>query len=590
MASGRELPLIEPAIQAAFAVQTTPGGYALLLGSGISRSAEIPTGWDVVIDLVRKVAALAGADASADPVEFYRDEFGSDPDYSKLLEQLAGTPAERQAILRGYFEPTEDERERGAKSPTTAHRAIARLVAASYIKVIITTNFDRLLEDALAEEGVRPYVVRAAADIPGAPPVGQLACLVVKVHGDYLDTRLRNTPRELATYEPELDALLDRLLDDHGLIVCGWSADWDEALRAAVRRIQQRRLTCFWATVHDPSILARDLIANRGAVEVHIPDADGFFVDLSEKVAALADLRERPPATVELAVATAKRLLADQAGRIRLRDLVKSETESILVTLAGLGDDGEDASDDEFERRIVQLESASAKLAAIVAAGAYWGDTPHTAIWTEAIQRLGDRGYDQGYQHLSALRGYAATLVMYSGAVGALAAGRYDSLAAILKVPVRRKDDQHPAAYVLEAGLSLENSAMNRLRKVRENKPNTTYYVPASERVRETVRRAVNDEAPDDSRFGELMDRVEALIALVYADHGDTNGNGMWFPLGLHQYRAQQQPMGRGTLNQMARDLAEQGASWGPVAAGLFSSPERATALIEGYKAQRMPF
>jgi hypothetical protein len=138
--------MIEPTIQAAFAVQSTPGGYALLLGSGISRGAEIPTGWDVVLDLLRKVASLSGTDAGADPEAFYRDTFGSDPDYSKLLEQIARTPAERQAVLRGYFEPTVDERERGAKVPTPAHRAIARLVAAKYIKVIITTNFDRLIE------------------------------------------------------------------------------------------------------------------------------------------------------------------------------------------------------------------------------------------------------------------------------------------------------------------------------------------------------------------------------------------------------------------------------------------------------------
>lgn len=582
--------MIEPIIQAAFAVQSTPGGYALLLGSGISRGAEIPSGWDVVLDLVRKVAALSGTEAGADPEAFYRDKFGSDPDYSKLLEQVANTPAERQAILRGYFEPTEGERERGAKVPTPAHRAIARLVAARYVKVIITTNFDRLLEDALADEGVRPYVVRAAADIPGAPPVGQLACLIVKVHGDYLDTRLRNTPRELAAYEPELDAFLDRLLDDHGLIVCGWSADWDEALRSAVRRIPHRRLTCFWTTRRDPSILARDLMANRSAVEVRIEGADGFFADLSEKVTALADLRERPPATIELAVATAKRLLADQAGRIRLRDMVKSETESVLVILAALGGDGDDTSEDEFERRVLRLEAASAKLAAIAAAGAYWGDASHVPIWTEAIQRLGDRGYDDGYNHLSALRGYAGTLVMYSGAVGALATGRYDTVTAILKVPVRRRDDQHLAAFVLEAGQSLENGAMNRLRRLRENAPNMTYHVPASERVREVVRRAAKDEVPDDLRFQVLMDRVEALIALAYADHRDASGNGMWFPLGLHLYRAQQDVMERGALSQMARDLAEQGASWGPVAAGLFSTPERAMALIAGYRAQRMPF
>jgi hypothetical protein len=44
------------------------------------------------------------------------------------------------------------------------------------------------------------------------------------------------------------------------------------------------------------------------------------------------------------------------------------------------------------------------------------------------------------------------------------------------KVPVRHRDDQCPAAYVLEVGQSLENGALNRLRKLRENKLNTRNF------------------------------------------------------------------------------------------------------------------
>lgn len=38
---------------------TSPGTYALLLGSGVSRAAGIPTGWEVTLDLVRKAAVAA---------------------------------------------------------------------------------------------------------------------------------------------------------------------------------------------------------------------------------------------------------------------------------------------------------------------------------------------------------------------------------------------------------------------------------------------------------------------------------------------------------------------------------------------------
>jgi hypothetical protein len=62
-----------------------------------------------------------------------------------LLDALAKTPAERQQLLRVYWEPSEQEREDGAKRPTAAHRAIAALVAQGFVRVILTTNFDRLM-------------------------------------------------------------------------------------------------------------------------------------------------------------------------------------------------------------------------------------------------------------------------------------------------------------------------------------------------------------------------------------------------------------------------------------------------------------
>ena len=58
--------LIDPLVSLAFAVYSNKGAYALVLGSGISRSAAIPTGWEVLLDLVRKIATLEGEDADPD--------------------------------------------------------------------------------------------------------------------------------------------------------------------------------------------------------------------------------------------------------------------------------------------------------------------------------------------------------------------------------------------------------------------------------------------------------------------------------------------------------------------------------------------
>src|SRR6266496_821210 len=110
--------MIDPMVSLAFAVYSNKGEYALLLGSGISRASGIPTGWEVVLDLIRKVAKLEGGDCEPDPAAWFKQKHAADPDYSKLLDVIAKSPTERQQLLRAYFEPTEEDRAQGVKSPS----------------------------------------------------------------------------------------------------------------------------------------------------------------------------------------------------------------------------------------------------------------------------------------------------------------------------------------------------------------------------------------------------------------------------------------------------------------------------------------
>jgi hypothetical protein len=128
--------VLDPTISLAFSLHTNPGAYALLLGSGISRSAEIPTGWEVVVALIERVAALSGADTAGDPAGWYREQFGREPDYSVLLEELAAEPGERQQLLREYFEPDEEDREQGRKMPTRDWRSATQLAGAERVAVL----------------------------------------------------------------------------------------------------------------------------------------------------------------------------------------------------------------------------------------------------------------------------------------------------------------------------------------------------------------------------------------------------------------------------------------------------------------------
>jgi hypothetical protein len=95
---------VDPTLPLAFSVRSGPGVYAVLLGSGISRAAGIPTGWEVTLDLISKLGVASGEadDAEVDPVAWFRAAHAEEPDYSRVVDHLAATPVDRQRLLKGY--------------------------------------------------------------------------------------------------------------------------------------------------------------------------------------------------------------------------------------------------------------------------------------------------------------------------------------------------------------------------------------------------------------------------------------------------------------------------------------------------------
>ncbi len=152
------------------------------------------------------------------------------------------------------------------------------MAAQGLLGPFLTTNFDRLLEQALAEAGLTPRVAHELADMAGDPDPGEP--MVVKLHGDYLDLRIRQTSSGLHTYHPVIDAWLDRVL-----LVCGWSASWDLPLGAALTRTAGERRT-YWLQCGEPTPRARELMVARDALVARVPGSDAGLQALA--VARLA--------------------------------------------------------------------------------------------------------------------------------------------------------------------------------------------------------------------------------------------------------------------------------------------------------------
>jgi hypothetical protein len=544
--------MIDPFLSLALSVQSNRGVYALLLGSGISRAAQIPTGWEIVEDLIRKIARLREQECGADPGAWYTETFGAAPNYSDLLADVAKAPAERAQLLREYFEPTPEERERDLKVPTKAHKAIARLVSKGYLRVIVTTNFDRLMEAALAAEGITPTVLSTPDAIQGGLPIVHTPCCVVKVHGDYMDSRISNTDAELAAYDQRTDQLLDRIFDEFGLIVCGWSAQWDIALRAALERCTTRRFTTFWAAHGEPTPEAKRLIDLRRAEVIPIGSADDFFHQLAEKVESLEQLSSPHPLSAKVAAATVKRYLVDERRRIDLHDLVMQETENTLVSISPSHFPVQAAfSLEALGGRLKRYEARTEILRAIVTTGCYWGSKEQTELWIAGDVRWNN------------LRLYPALLLLYSGGLAAVAAAKYATFFALLTEPILRAPSREYALLdrVNASGRDVVDwSVMKQLPGLER------HLTPTCDHLFQILREPLREFLPDDAAYEQRFDRFEYLLALVYADLS----NDEWGPIGCFIWRDGRLNGEDRVAGRIKKEANAAGEDWPPLKAGLF--------------------
>jgi len=542
-----------PQTQVAFSVFENKGVFALLLGSGLSRAAEIPTGWEITTDLVRRIATAEGVEEQADWAQWYRETHGEEPDYSALLDGLSSTPAERRQIIHSYIEPDEEDREEGRKVPTAGHKAIAQLVRDGFIRVIVTTNFDRLMENALIEIGVQPTVVGSPDALKGAEPLVHTACYILKLHGDYKDARILNTEDELSVYPVEYNMLLDRILDEYGLIVCGWSGEWDAALRAAIQRAPNRRYPLFWATRGALKGRGKELCDQRRGIEVPIADADRFFTELSEQVRTLADSRKRNPADVDMLLARAKRYLSKAEHAIQLADLVDEEARRVIAALDGqaLPPHGH-FTPEEFQRRVSVYEGAVEGLAKVCGLIGRWGTSQQLRLVVEAIKSLVDHAesVNGGLVVFTEMRRYPAVLIYQACALGLVKAERWQELRQLLAVEV---DTGYAGRQpISEAVCPLNWKGGDRGRwNTLEGLGNR--YVPLSDHLHDGVYSKWGQSfIASMSGFSDVFMLSELLVAITVAGNltraqvaeilaqpgrsGQPNTNFIWVPVGRAGY------------------------------------------------------
>jgi len=403
--------------------------------------------------------------------------------------------------------------------------------------------------------------------------------MVIKLHGDYLDTRIKNSPKELEKYSQPLNKLLDRIFHEYGLVVCGWSAEWDTTLREALKRCKSHRFQTFWMIRGKQGDKTKKLIQLRQAEEIIIKDADTFFKELEEKVLALQEFDRPHPLSVKAAITTLKKYLRDDTQDIRLYEIVNEEVERVYQQLSSHNFPVKNVSysTDELVKRVRRYESYVEILLAMIITGCRWGNESHNSYWIKCLHRIGSpSGEREGLVTLINLRLYPVFLLLYAGGISAVAAEKYTTLAELLNKPkIRSGNNEYTLSNYLISNDVIEQNDARSLAGMPKSQ------IPLSEYFFKVLREPLREFLPSDIDYQKCFDRFEYIRALVYADFRQKQRDDIWGPVGIFAFR---EYYGDITENFIPAELSKEieqeqldaDDDWPPLKAGLFDgSAER---------------
>jgi hypothetical protein len=324
---------LDPIVSLSVALAEAPGSYAFFLGSGVSRDAGVPTGgevfWLAVGDLYR-LENVSEQTPAEDALRTWLTETDRAAlGYSDILERIAPDAATRRDYLAKHFEGVE---------PGPTHERLADLADRGVVRVFVTTNFDRLLEQALRTRGIEPIVVTSDTDFDVAPGREHARCYVLKPHGDYLQQTIRNTPAELAQLPLAMTAELEEVVSRYGLVVLGYSGV-DEAIKRAMQNRRSRYGT-YWLARSELAEPARTLVEQMHARVITRDTAAEFLGDLDRRLAVFA---AHPTGETPVSVNDEVVLLLRSGDRVGLRELLRRERreyeEALLAVIDGRHDE-----------------------------------------------------------------------------------------------------------------------------------------------------------------------------------------------------------------------------------------------------------
>ena len=219
------------------------GSLMWFLGAGTSASAGIPTAMDMIWQFKR---SLFVSQSSRDSSSADLSQPAMRSRIDAHIRTIAGMPSagapDEYAVLFEAAYPAETDRRTvldvaltGAK-PSYGHMALATLMRHQLVRLVWTTNFDALIEDACAKAFDTTSAL-TTIDLESATSAHQSIAterwpIEVKLHGDFRFRRLKNTAEELRQQDAHLRRSFVDSCKRYGLVICGYSGRDDSIMDA----------------------------------------------------------------------------------------------------------------------------------------------------------------------------------------------------------------------------------------------------------------------------------------------------------------------------------------------------------------------
>ena len=209
-------------------IVTNPGAFTAWVGAGASIEAGVATARDICDQLRRELARF---EKPSNELDWAKNELAWDDPrrrYSTCLLRYAKTPVQRLRYFRSLIQGVQ---------PSFSHHALCLLMSADVLQgTCLTTNFDKLIEMAFAQQGFSEcQSIRSDKEAEfWRQEDGK--CYVIKLHGDYETYNIQNTRDETIFVASPVRQIVMDVVKHGGLFFVG-SSGYEESVKSLMNEL-----------------------------------------------------------------------------------------------------------------------------------------------------------------------------------------------------------------------------------------------------------------------------------------------------------------------------------------------------------------